>query len=326
MMGGPMPMTRRLASGGTVAFLAGGRAAAQTETLPRRTTIVAPYGPGTAPDFVARTLTDILSRRVGVPAVVENRLGASGNIGNLAVARATPDGETLLLVGSAMATNVSLFRSLGYDPLTSFEPLIVAAEVGFALVVHPAAGRTLSEFLERARRTGTLRYASGGVGTPLHLGMEILRKRAGFEAIHVPYRSSGEAIPDLIGGRVEAILVPVPTAVNAARDGRVVVLASASRERLPYAPDVPTFAEAGVRDFVVADWQGLAAPAGTPAALLDALNARLDEALATPEIGAHLATFGMTPVGGPRHRLRDRLAREIPYWAGVIREAGIEPN
>ncbi len=319
--------TRRTALGATAALLAAGGASAQTAPpLPRRVNLITPYGPGTAPDFVGRTVADALSRRLNVPTVVENRVGASGNIGNLAVARAAPDGETLLIAAGTIAMNVSLFRTLGYDPLTSFEPVIEAAEVGFALVVNPAAGRTLAEFLDRAKRTGTMRYGSAGVGSPLHLGMEILRRQVGFEATHIPYRSSGEVIPDLLGGRVEALLAPVPTAVNSARDGRLVVLASASAQRLPYAPDVPTFAEAGVPGFTIGDWYGLFAPAGTPAPMLDAMNARLDEVIRAPETSAHLATFGLTPSGGSRQKLRDRLASEIPRWAAVIREAGITPN
>ncbi|WP_052402391.1 Bug family tripartite tricarboxylate transporter substrate binding protein [Muricoccus aerilatus] len=320
--------TRRLALGGMLASLAvrstPGQAAALA--LPRRITIITPYGPGSAPDFAARTLSDLLSRVIGVPTVVENRLGASGNIGNLAVARATPDGETLLLAASPLATNVSLFRSLGYDPLTSFEPIIEASQVGFALVVNRTAGATIGEFLERARRTGTLRYGSAGIGTVLHLGMEILRRKAGFQATHIPYRSSGEVIPDLVAGRIDALMAPVSTAVNAARDERLVVLASAADERLPYAPDVPTFAEAGISDFRISDWQGLCAPAGTPPAMLEALNGQLEAAIRAPGVVAHLATFGMTPVGGGRQVLRERLVRDIPYWASVIREIGIEPN
>ncbi len=322
----PLVRRRRVLAGSSLALLtAQARAQAPAATLPRRITIVTPYGAGSAPDVVARTLSDILSRRLGISTVVMNRLGASGNIGNLSVARAAPDGETLLLAACPLATSVSLFSNLGYDPLVSFEPVFDATELGFVLVVNPAAGRTASEFLERARRTGSMRYASTGVGTAHHLGMELLRRRAAFEAVHVPYRSSGAAIPDLSTGRVDAMIAPVATAVNAARDGTLVVLASAARERLPYAPDIPTFAEVGVPDLVVTDWQGLCAPRGTSPALLDMLNGSLDEAFRSPDIVAHLASFGLTVSGGPRQNLRDRLSRDIPYWAEVIRQAGIDP-
>lgn len=322
--------TRRaamLGGGALLATLGPRPALAQTgPLLPRRSTLVTPYGAGSAPDLAARTFADILSRRMGVPAVVENRPGASGNIGALAVSRAAPDGETLLCAAGTIAMNVSLFRALGYDPVTSFEPVIGIAEIGFVLFVNAGAGRSLQEFVDRARRSGTLRFGSAGVGTPHHLGMELLRRHLGFEATHVPYRSGPEILPDILTGRIEAALMPVITATGAPRDGRALILASATQQRLPSVPEVPTFAEAGVPGFLLSDWYGAFAPAGTPPAMLDALNRGADEGLRHPEVIAQLSASSLTPFGGPRDRLRVRLTGDIRRWAAVIREAGIEPN
>lgn len=324
----PAAATRRLLMFAAVPLLAaeGLRPAAAQATLPRRVTLVTPYGPGSAPDLAGRVFGEILSRRLNVPTVVENRSGASGNIGTLAVSRAVPNGETLLSAAGTMAINPSLYRSLGYDPMTSFEPIIGIAEVGFVLLANVEAGRTLADFLDKARRSGAMRYGSAGIGSPHHLGMELLRRRFDFEAVHVPYRSSPEIIPDLLAGRVDAALVPVPAATSAPRDGRVSSLASASRERLLSAPDVPTFAEAGVPGYVLGDWYAAFAPAGTPTSMLDALNHGADEWLRNPETVAQLAAGGMTPWGGTRQELRDRLAGDLQRWAGIIRDAGITPN
>ena len=326
--GEPPATTRRRTMLAAASLLAAGgsRPARAQAGLPRRITLITPYGPGSAPDLAGRAFGDLLSRRLNVPTVVENRAGASGNIGTLAVARAAPNGETLLAAAGTMAMNPSLFRALGYDPLTSFEPIVGIAEVGFVLLVNAEAGRSLTEFLEKARRSGTTRYGSAGVGSPHHLGMELLRRRFGFEAVHVPYRSSPEIIPDLLAGRVEAALVPVPAATSAPNDGRVLILASASRERLPSAPAVPTFAEAGVPDYTLGDWYAAFAPAGTPAPMLDALNSGANEWLRSPEVVAQLAAGGLTPWGGSRQGLHDRLAGDLRHWAGVIRDAGITPN
>ncbi|WP_162165721.1 Bug family tripartite tricarboxylate transporter substrate binding protein [Roseomonas gilardii] len=294
--------------------------------LPRRVTLVTPYGPGSAPDLAARVFGEILSRRLNVPTVVENRAGANGNIGTLAASRAAPNGETLLSAAGAMAISPSLYRSLGFDPITSFDPIVGIAEVGFVLIVNVGAGRSLEEFLDKARRSNAMRYGTAGVGSPHHLGMELLRRRFGFEAVHVPYRSSPEIIPDLLAGRVDAAFVPVPAATSAPRDGRLYILASASRERLPSAPDVPTMAEAGVPDYLLGDWYAAFTPAGTPSVMLDALNRGTNAWLRHPDVVAQLAADGMTPWGGSPQALRDRLANDIRHWAGIVRDAGITPN
>ncbi len=290
----------------------------------RPVTVVVPYAPGTPPDVVARLVADGMQRAWSQPFVADNRPGASGNIGTAAVARAAPDGHTLVVTAGTMAMNASLFRTLTYDPLTSFAPIALLASVPFALIAHPSAGASMAEFLSRARATpGRINYGSPGVGTPHHIAMELFRQRTGIDVVHVPYRSAAGAVADILGGQVSVMFIPISQTVELSRDGRVRILAVATEQRLPQVADVPTTAEAGVPGMLMTDWYGLYAPAGTPPDILSRLNATVNEVLASPPMLQALAAQGMTPLGGSPDRLRHHLASQITRWATVIREANI---
>ncbi|MCS6891399.1 MAG: tripartite tricarboxylate transporter substrate binding protein [Rhodovarius sp.] len=316
-------LSRRRFGASVVAVALAGPARAQG--LSRRpVTVVVPYSAGSPPDIVARLVAEELQRRWGQPFVADNRPGASGNIGTAMVARAAPDGHTLVVTAGTMAMNVSLFRNLPYDPVTSFAPIALLAQVPFAIIAHPSAGASLQEFLENARRhPGRLNYGSPGVGTPHHLAMEMFKQRTAIQVEHVPYRAVAGAVADLLAGNIGVMFIPITTAVELARDGRVRILAVATEARLPQAPDVPTVAEAGVPGVVMRDWYGLFAPAGTPPEILRRLNESVNEVLTTAEVAQALTAQGMTAIGGPPERLRDRLAADLLFWAAVIREAGI---
>lgn len=257
-------ISRRRALGATLGAALAAPARAQGIST-RPITIITPFSAGSPPDFVARLLADGLGRRWNQPFVVDNRVGASGNIGTQAVARAAPDGHTLMVTASTLVMNVSLFRNLPYDPVASFAPVAELATVGFGLLLHPSAGASAAEFVARAKaRPGAVNYGSPGVGTPHHLAMEMFRQRSGIQLTHVPYRGVAGAVTDLLAGQVAAMFVPIGSARELAKDNRVRLVAVASDARLAAAPEVPTLAEAGIAAMDMRDWYGLFAPAGTP--------------------------------------------------------------
>ncbi|TPG37729.1 tripartite tricarboxylate transporter substrate binding protein [Roseomonas nepalensis] len=293
----------------------------------RPVTVVVPYSAGSPPDLVARLLAEGLARRTGQPYVVDNRTGASGNIGTAAVARAAPDGATLLVQTNTLAMNVSLFRNLPYDPLASFTPVVELATAGFGLLLHPTGGADVAEFVARARaRPGRLNYGSPGIGTPHHLAMELFRQQAGIEVAHVPYRNLAGAVTDLLAGRIAAMFVSAGAAQGLAGESRVRLVAVAAPSRLPTFPEAPTLAETGLPATDMSGWYGLFAPAGLPPDALARLNAAANEVLADPEVAAALTAQGITPVGGAPDRLRALVAADATRWADVVRMAGIAPE
>ncbi|MFT8246221.1 tripartite tricarboxylate transporter substrate binding protein [Roseomonas sp. BN140053] len=318
-----LPRRRLLAAGLGGALLAPA-ARAQVPAGARPLTLVLPFSPGAPPDAVARILSEALGRRLGQPAVIDNRSGASGNIGAEFAARAAPDGNTLMVHTSTLAMNVSLYRSIPYDPITSFAPVATLVEVDFALVAHTSAATDFAGFLQRARaRPGAMNYASPGVGTPHHLCMELFKRQANVELTHVPYRGTAGAVTDLVAGTVGVMFMPAPAAVELARDDRLRILAVAADAHLPNIPAVPTVAEAGVPGVTMRDWFALFAPARTPPDTLRRLNEAINAVLASPEAARALEAQGYTVVGGTPEALRDRVATAVPRWAKVVRDANI---
>jgi tripartite-type tricarboxylate transporter receptor subunit TctC len=273
-------------------------------------TVVVPYTPGTGPDLLARLVAPVLQGALGQPAVVENRPGASGNIGTQAVARAAPDGRTLLLQANTFVMNPRLFRQVPYDPVGGFAPVIQLATGDLVLAVHPGVPAGTARAFAGLARDRSLDYASPGVGTPQHLAMALFALAAGVPLNHVPYRGAAPAIQDLIGGRVAAMVLPVHTALPLAAEGRVRLLAVGSPARSPAAPDVPTMAEAGVPGVEVDLWYGLLGPAGLPPGLVARLNGLLDEWLARPAAREGLRAMGMTPAGGTPEEFAALVARD----------------
>ena len=323
LAGAVLPRRAALAAG--LALGTPGILRAQGVAGVRPITIIVPYTPGAPPDVIARAVGDGLSRRLGRPVVVENRPGASGNIGTEAVARAAPDGNTLLVQATTLSMNVSLFRNIPYDPVASFAPIATLMETEGTLALNASAGGTsLPEFLSRARaRPGALNYASPGVGTPHHLAMELFTPRAGVDVSHVPYRGLAGAITDILAGHIATMFIHTPQAVELARDGRVRVVAVTSEARLPYLPAIPTLAEQGVTGVVMRDWYGLFAPAGTPAETIARLNEAVNAVMTSPDALRTLVAQGYEVVGGTPEALRERVAVAIPRWAAVVKDAGI---
>jgi tripartite-type tricarboxylate transporter receptor subunit TctC len=299
-----------------------GSAAAQA---PGRTiTIVVPVTPASGPDILARTIGEELQRRWGQAVIIENKPGASLNIGTQFVARAAPDGHTLLMTANPFTVSVSLFKILPYDPEKSFTPIIKVATGLLGLAVHPSVPvHSTKEFIEYVRaRPGQLNYSSPGVGTPHHLAMELFKLTAKGDMKHVPYRSAAGATQDLVGGHVSAKFEAVHGALPLMQSNQLRLLAIASRERAAVAPQLPTLMEEGLQ--VEVDlWFGIFAPAGTPPEIVQRYNQEINEILRMPQIVEKLGKQGLTVVGGPPERLGAFVEQDIVKWQRVIREAGI---
>ena len=288
-------------------------------------TIVVPYTPGTGPDILARLAAPVIQQIVAQTVVVENRAGASGNIGTQSVARAAPDGRTLMMQVNTFVMNPSLFRQVPYDPVASFTPIAQLTVGDLVLVVQPdVPATTLAEFVAQARvRPTAFDYASPGIGTPQHLSMELFRLQAGIAMNHVPYRGSAPAIQDLIGRRVAAMVLPVHTALPLAADGRIRMLAVGSPRRVASAPDVPTFSEAGVPGVEVDLWYGLLGPAGLPADYVRRLNDGLGDWVTSAATVEALRVQGMSPARATPEEFGALIARDLTRWARVVRDARI---
>jgi tripartite-type tricarboxylate transporter receptor subunit TctC len=288
-------------------------------------TIIVPFSPGTTIDILARLIAEHLRRRLGVVATVDNRVGASGTIATQAVARAQPDGRTLLVTTTTFVTTPSLIRGMTYDPLADFAPVSNLATGAVALCVHPSLpATTVAEFVALAKaQPGRIDYASIGSGSPQHLAMAMFCQAAGIELTHIPYRGSAGALQDLAAGTVPAMMVPVNAAVPLRGDGRIRILAVATGQRSPIAPDVPTLAEAGFPGLEMDIWYGLLAPARTPAALVQRLNEEMARMLAEPAVAALLRNQALLAAPGPPEAFATLLANERALWARVIRSANI---
>jgi tripartite-type tricarboxylate transporter receptor subunit TctC len=291
----------------------------------RPVTLIVPFTPGTGIDIIARTLGQRLGEKWGQGFVVDNRAGASGNIGAGAVAKAAPDGYTLMVTATSLVTNAAVNKSVPYDPLKSFEPVsLVATGIMSLLVSNNAPAQTVQELVSYAKqRPGELTYASSGNGTPQHLSMELFKLEAGVDLTHVPYKGSAGAIMDTVAGRVNAMFIPIHTAQPFLQRKQLRMLAIVAPERSPVVPDVPTMKEAGFPGIQIENWYGVLAPAGTPAAIVARLNAEINAQLASPQVNAILAKEGLNPVGGTPARLTELIKAEQQRWQRVVSAARI---
>lgn len=295
--------------------------------LPNVTMVVA-ASPGTGVDILARTLGQQFSSRLGIVAVVDNRPGASGNIGADYVARARPDGATLLVAATTFATNAAVNQSLSYDPVKDFVPVALLGTGTLGLVV-PASFpvNTLTEFIAAAKANpGGVNYASPGNGTPQHLAMELFKQEAGINLFHVPFKGTGGALNDLTGGHVSAMIAPVHTVISLVKAGKLKMLAVMSSERAPALPAVPTFREQGYPKLQVDVWYGLFAPKGTPAAIVQSLNQEVNLSFKSSEVIANLARQGIDAAGGPPELMAEVLNAELKRWPPVVRAAQIKAD
>jgi len=290
--------------------------------------IVVPFPGGGPLDFVSRLLADRLAITLKQPFVVENRPGAAGNIGTEAVARAAPNGQTLLVVlDTPLTVNPWLYKKLAFDPERDFIPISIAAGFYQMLVVHPSVPAiSLQQFVEYARRQ-PITYGSGGAsGSPGHLTMEYLRQQTGFDAVHVPYRGNAQVVTDLIGGQVQSGFVATPGVVQHVKDHKLRGLAVSGTRRSSIAPDVPTVAESGYPGFDVAFFIVMLAPAGTPQPLRAILEKEVRQALAPAEIQARLRAQDLEPIASTGEEASARLKGTAARWRELIKAANIQPE
>jgi tripartite-type tricarboxylate transporter receptor subunit TctC len=322
-------LTRWAVAAFVATFLAPALCIAQDGDWPNRTIqIVVPYTPGTGGDILARVFGPRLAERWKVAVVVDNRPGASGNIGTDFVAKAAPDGYTLLCTATSFGTSPAVNRNLPFDPIKSFAPVIQLASSSVSVIVTPSLpAQSMREFIELARREpGRLYYASPGNGGPQHLAMELLKQEAHINLVHVPYKGSGSALTDLVGGHVQAMIVSLQTAAPYVQSGKLRMLAVMSGARPEAFPDVPTLKELGLGDLEVDTWYGVFAPAGTSAAVVAKVNAELNALLKQPELRSFLAKQGMNPVGGSPERFAELVRKELARWSRVVANAGIKAD
>jgi tripartite-type tricarboxylate transporter receptor subunit TctC len=306
------------------------RAVAQEVRYPERSvTIVVPAAPGGGGDFTARLLGDALTRSLGQPFVVENRVGGGGNVAAMAVARAAPDGYTLLLAYSGTHVgNPALFPNLSWDPVRSFTPVALVLRAPHVIVVKKDLPvRTLADLADYARRNpGRLNYASSGAGTIQHIGGEQFARMVGAPMVHVPYRGAGPAMNDLVAGNMDLMITTPPAVVGLVRDGAIRALAIASRSRHPMLPDVPTTAEAGFPAFELEAWFGIYAPAGTPQPVVDKLSAQIRRMTEMPEFRRRCEESGTYAAYMNPTELAAFTVSELTYWSDLIHRLGVRPE
>jgi tripartite-type tricarboxylate transporter receptor subunit TctC len=310
-----------------LAVWTGSGVTAQAQQAGKPITIVVPYTPGSGPDILARMIGEELQARWKQPVVVDNKPGASGSLGAHQVARAEPDGSTIMVTTNPFTNNVALFKKLPYDPVKNFEPIIFLASGALALTLHPSVpAKTTQEFIEYVKANpGKINYGSPGHGTPHHLAMELFKLTTKTDMKHIPYRGSSGATQDLVGGHVSAGFQAIHVILPVARNNQVKLVAVASRDRQPIAPDLPSLAEQGLKDFHVDLWYAVLAPAGTPKDVVAKYNATLNEILQLPAVKEKLAKQGLVVGGGSPDRLREFIPAEVAKWQAVVKEAGITP-
>jgi tripartite-type tricarboxylate transporter receptor subunit TctC len=312
------------------AVLGGGsaRAADAATGFPDRPVrLIVPFPPGGGTDILARPVAQKLGEKWGQPVIIENRAGAGGNIGTEAAARAPADGYTLVLgtVGTH-AINQSLYRHLPYDAVRDFAAITLVANTPNVLVLNPAVpARSVQELIALAKaRPGALNYASPGNGTPPHLAAEIFKNMAGVSITHVPYKGSGPAMTDLLGGQVQMMIANAPVVLPYIKSGKLIGLASTSAARPATLRDLPTLAESGLKGYEADTWYGLFAPAGTPPEVVQKLNADVVAVLKSPEIQAFFAQQGAEVIGDSPADASAKVRAEVEKWHGVIQSIGLK--
>ena len=301
--------------------------AARAQGYPTRAvTLVVPFPPGGSTDILARILGQQLSEAFGQPVVIDNRPGAGGSIAGELVARARPDGHTLMMghIGT-LAVNPGLYAKLPYDPVRSFEPVTTVAKVANMLVVHPGVpAASVAELIAHAKgHPGRLNYGSGGNGSAAHIAMAAFADAAGLDLVHVPYRGTAPSVADLLAGNVQITMTGAPAVLEIVRSGKLRALGVSTPERLAAAPDIPTIAEAGLPGFEASQWYGIVAPAHTAAAVVATLNAAIRRAMTAPKIVATLDRDGATAWVGTPEEFRSHIVAEIARWGELIRRANI---
>jgi tripartite-type tricarboxylate transporter receptor subunit TctC len=325
-----MLWTRRQAIAGCSGLLSlvTGRPVLAENSYPSQTIkIIVPYPAGGTTDFLGRLVADQFQTGMRAAVIVENKPGAGTTLGAEQVARAQPDGYTLLIATSTtLAINKTLYKKLPYDPVKDFTPIALVAGVPFALIVNPSVpAKTLSEFIAYAKSKPGLAYGSAGNGSPQHLGAEMLKTAAGIDVRHVPYRGSVPAMLDVIAGHVPFMLIDLQPALPQIHDGKVRVLGVTTAKRVAVAPDIPTLAEAGLAGFELVAWQGVVGPAGLPRAIVDRLAAQIEKLIADPATLDKFKTVALEPLPGSNpDSFAAYVKTEVDRWAGIVKASGAE--
>ncbi|RYY94027.1 MAG: tripartite tricarboxylate transporter substrate binding protein [Comamonadaceae bacterium] len=283
--------------------------------------LVVPFTPGTGIDLIARQIGPGLSDRMKRPFFVDNKAGASGNIGTQEVVRANADGSTLLVSVNTLVMNMALYPKLGFDPLKDLAPVSLTSWGQLLLVATPGANiDSLTGLLERAKaKPGALNYGSPGAGTPHHLAMELLKNRAKVSLTHISYRGTAPAVTDLLGGQIDVMFLPIHVALQHVKAGKLKALAISSDKPSPLLPDVPPLNSLKLGNLNVDMWYGVLAPAGTPQPVIERFNAELREVLAQPAVAKAFETQGMTPAHSTPEQFRQLMAADAKRWADLIK-------
>jgi tripartite-type tricarboxylate transporter receptor subunit TctC len=288
--------------------------------------VIVGFAPGGSADITARTVGQKMSELLGQPVVVDNRSGASGIIGSELTARAAPDGYTLL--EATMTTHgigPNLYHKLPYDPINSFEPIVLMVRIPLVMFSHISVpGKDLKEVVASIKKNpGKYRYATAGNGSPPHLAAELFKLKAGVDLLHVPYKGTGAAVPDVVAGQVHFMIDGPPPFLGHVKAGRVRALAAANEKRLEQLPDVPTFAEQGYQGMEAGLWYGMLAPKGTPQEVIKRLNAAINDALKQSDVRQRFAASSVEIIGGTPKQFGTYIAAEIKRWGEVARAANI---
>lgn len=289
---------------------------------------ILPFPPGGSTDILGRLIAERLSAGLGQPVVTENRGGAGGNVGAEAAARAAPDGYTFVLVAPSLAISPTLYSKINYDPVKDFAPVSLVATVPNVMVTQASLpAQTLQEFIAYARsRPGALNFGSGGAGTSNHLAGELFNIVAGTNLVHIPYKGVNLAMQDVLAGNVHLVFIGIPAAAPHIKSGKLRALALVAPQRSAALPEVPTVAEAGMKDFEVTTWYGVLAPAGTSRPVVQRMNAELAKIMHSPELREKLAGSGTEPRTSTPEEFAAYIKSEIAKWGEVIGKAGVKAD
>jgi tripartite-type tricarboxylate transporter receptor subunit TctC len=309
-----------------VAFAYVGTATVSAQQYPSKPIrIVVPFAPGGGTDILTRVMLPRLTEAVKQQIIVDNRPGAGSQIGTDVVAKAPPDGYSLLMVDTAFMTNPSLYSKLPYDSVKDFTPVSLTATAPVIMIVHPSVPvRTVKELVALARaQPGALNFASGGPGSSTHLGVELLKYVAKIDLVHIPYKGTGPAVADVLGGQVTMMFAGISSVKQHVEAGRLRAIAVTGAQRSPAMPDVPTFVEAGLRQVDASSYWGALAPARTPGEIVQRVSTTIAQVLKMPDVREKLVELGFDPIGGTPAEFAALLASEMDKWAKVIKAAGV---
>jgi len=290
--------------------------------------MIVPYSPGGTGDNIGRAVGAKLGELLGQQVIIDNRPGAGGNIGAEATVRAAPDGYTVVMAATSLASNPALQRKMPFDPLKDLVPVSGCCEVPMIVVVHPSLPvKNIKEFVAYAKAyPGKLTYASSGIGTSSHLAAELFRVQTGIDMLHAPYKTDALAMPDLLSGQVPVMFMFQTAALPQVRAGKLRALAVSTAQRSPLAPELPTVAEAGAPGYEFSGWFGIFAPAATPKEIVNKLAAASVKAVQSPDLRERLSQQGFMPVASDPEQFAAFFRGEVAKWARVVKEGGLQPQ